>query len=189
MRDITLHNVRVSGGGKIHFNGYDSDYTDCGHAGRRATDRLRHVHVLGESRRPDAGAGRDEFAIARGRGFDALRKSRRKASLHRARTSSSRFRSEGRASHCCRRKATAGPSTTIGAKYAPISAQDDSHEHQKEALAKCQDRNNWLSVSGDRRGGCGRPAAVHLQVVECVVDEARLESAGAWPMKRQVATT
>ncbi len=26
MRDITLHNVRVSGGGKISFNGYDSDH-------------------------------------------------------------------------------------------------------------------------------------------------------------------
>ena len=26
MRDITLHNVRVSGGGKISFNGYTSDY-------------------------------------------------------------------------------------------------------------------------------------------------------------------
>ena len=26
MRDITLHNVRVSGGGKISFNGYATDY-------------------------------------------------------------------------------------------------------------------------------------------------------------------
>ncbi len=26
MRDITLHNVRVSGGGKISFNGYAKDY-------------------------------------------------------------------------------------------------------------------------------------------------------------------
>jgi polygalacturonase len=26
MRDITLHNVRVSGGGKISFNGYTKDY-------------------------------------------------------------------------------------------------------------------------------------------------------------------
>ena len=26
MRDITLHNVRVSGGGQISFNGYDRDH-------------------------------------------------------------------------------------------------------------------------------------------------------------------
>ena len=26
MRDITLHNVRISGGGKISFNGYDQDH-------------------------------------------------------------------------------------------------------------------------------------------------------------------
>jgi polygalacturonase len=26
MRDITLHNVRVSGGGKISFNGYDQTH-------------------------------------------------------------------------------------------------------------------------------------------------------------------
>jgi polygalacturonase len=26
MRDITLHNVRVSGGGKISFNGYDQQH-------------------------------------------------------------------------------------------------------------------------------------------------------------------
>jgi len=26
MRDITLHDVRISGGGKISFNGYDKDH-------------------------------------------------------------------------------------------------------------------------------------------------------------------
>jgi polygalacturonase len=40
MRDITLHNVRVSGGGKITFNGYARDY--------RVAARLDGVQLAGD---------------------------------------------------------------------------------------------------------------------------------------------
>jgi len=47
MRDITLHNVRVSGGGKITFNGYAHDYRIAATLnGVQITDGAKYTYVL-----------------------------------------------------------------------------------------------------------------------------------------------
>jgi polygalacturonase len=47
MRDITLHNVRVSGGGKITFNGYSKDYRIAATLdGVQITDDAKYTYDL-----------------------------------------------------------------------------------------------------------------------------------------------
>jgi polygalacturonase len=47
MRDITLHNVRVSGGGKITFNGYGHDYRVAGTlSGVQITDQATYTYQI-----------------------------------------------------------------------------------------------------------------------------------------------
>jgi polygalacturonase len=47
MRDITLHNVRVSGGGKITFNGYGHDYRiEATLSGVQITDDAKYSYVM-----------------------------------------------------------------------------------------------------------------------------------------------
>jgi polygalacturonase len=47
MRDITLHNVRVSGGGKITFNGYDSTHRIAATlSGVQITDEAKYTYEI-----------------------------------------------------------------------------------------------------------------------------------------------
>ena len=47
MKDITLHNVRVSGGGKITFNGYTKDYRIAATLdGVQITDDAKYAYDL-----------------------------------------------------------------------------------------------------------------------------------------------
>ena len=78
MRDITLHNVRVSGGGKITFNGYDHDAPHRCHARRRADHRRSQVHLRSESRGPDSRSGTDKSGLAGGRRLNHQRQARRR---------------------------------------------------------------------------------------------------------------
>ncbi len=78
MRDITLHNVRVSGGGKFTFNGYDHTHRIAATLdGVQITDDSE-IHLRSESRRPDARPGTDEPATASGRRFHDQREAGRR---------------------------------------------------------------------------------------------------------------
>ena len=65
MRDITLHNVRVSGGGKITFNGYDHTHRIAATLdGVQITDQAS-LHLRAQSRGPHARPRPDQPQPAR----------------------------------------------------------------------------------------------------------------------------
>ena len=90
--DITLRNVRISGGGKIQLNGFDATHRiGIQFDGVQLVDGQDEVQVRVEPRGCEAGAGAGEFQDER-RGFDGRGERRGKGRWIRVRRSLCRFR-------------------------------------------------------------------------------------------------